>query len=67
MADKPLVTVAVPSFNQGRYLETALASLFAQGLPLEVFVADAGSTPTIRWLCDPTLGGQAPGLAQQGG
>ena len=36
MADKPLVTVAVPSFNQGRYLEAALASLFSQGLPIEV-------------------------------
>ena len=41
---KPMVTVAVPSFNQGRYLEAALASLFSQDVPLEVFVADAGST-----------------------
>lgn len=44
VADQPVVTVAVPSFNQGRYLEAALASLFAQGLPVEVFVADGGST-----------------------
>lgn len=44
VADKPLVTVAVPSFNQGRYLEAALASLFSQDLPIEVFVADAGSS-----------------------
>lgn len=44
MTGHPLVTVAVPSFNQGRYLEAALASLFSQQLPLEVFVADAGST-----------------------
>ena len=40
----PLVTVAVPSFNQGRYLEQALESIFAQGVPVEVFVADGGST-----------------------
>ena len=40
----PLVTVAVPSFNQGRYLEQALASIFEQGVPVEVFVADGGST-----------------------
>ncbi|MCX8018772.1 MAG: glycosyltransferase, partial [Rhodocyclaceae bacterium] len=40
----PLVTIAVPSFNQGRYLETALASIFAQEVPVEVFVLDAGST-----------------------
>lgn len=40
----PLITVAVPSFNQGRYLTDALESIFNQGLPVEVFVADGGST-----------------------
>jgi glycosyltransferase involved in cell wall biosynthesis len=40
----PLITVAVPSFNQGHYLADALASIFAQRLPVEVFVADGGST-----------------------
>jgi glycosyltransferase involved in cell wall biosynthesis len=40
----PIVTVAVPSFNQGRFLEQALASIFEQGLPVEVFVADGGSS-----------------------
>lgn len=40
----PLVTVAVPSFNQGRYLDDALESIFHQGVPVEVFVADGGST-----------------------
>jgi len=39
----PRVTVAVPSHNQGRYLGQALESIFAQGVPVEVFVADAGS------------------------
>lgn len=38
------VTVAVPSFNQGRYLAQALDSILAQDLAAEVFVADAGST-----------------------
>jgi GT2 family glycosyltransferase len=38
------VTVAVPSHNQGQYLEKALESIFAQGIPVEVFVADAGSS-----------------------
>lgn len=44
MAADPLVTIAVPSFNQGRYLGEALASLFQQDVPVEVFVADGGST-----------------------
>lgn len=44
MADKPRVTVAVPSYNHGRYLEASLESIFSQDLPVEVFVADAGSS-----------------------
>lgn len=39
-----LVTVAVPSYNQGRYLDRALASIFEQETDVEVYVADAGST-----------------------
>lgn len=39
----PLITVAVPSLNQGRFLEEALESIFVQDLPVEVFVADGGS------------------------
>lgn len=41
---EPLITIAVPSFNQGQYLDAALASIFAQQLPVEVFVLDGGST-----------------------
>lgn len=41
--EQPLVTVAVPSFNQGRFLGQALASVFAQDVPVEVFVLDGGS------------------------
>jgi glycosyltransferase involved in cell wall biosynthesis len=40
----PLVTVAIPSFNQGRFLAQALDSVLAQELPLEIIVADGGST-----------------------
>ncbi len=39
----PLVTVVVPSYNQGRYLNQALTSIFEQGVPVEVFVMDGGS------------------------
>jgi hypothetical protein len=41
---EPLVTVAVPSFNQGRFLDDALASIFQQEIPVEVFVLDGGSS-----------------------
>jgi glycosyltransferase involved in cell wall biosynthesis len=40
----PLVTIAVPSLNQGRFLGDALDSIFNQAIPVEVFVADGGST-----------------------
>lgn len=40
----PLVTLAVPSLNQGQYLDAALASIFSQPVPVEVFVLDGGST-----------------------
>jgi glycosyltransferase involved in cell wall biosynthesis len=40
----PLITIAVPSFNQGRFLDDALASIFQQQVPVEVFVMDGGST-----------------------
>lgn len=39
----PMVTIAVPSFNQGRFLDQALASIFEQDVPVEVFVLDGGS------------------------
>lgn len=41
---EPLVTIAVPSFNQGRFLDDALASIFRQEVPVEVFVLDGGSS-----------------------
>jgi hypothetical protein len=41
---EPLVTIAVPSLNQGAYLDAALSSIFAQDLPVEVHVLDGGST-----------------------
>lgn len=40
---KPLVTVAVPSFNQGRYIADAFDSILDQHVPVEIFVADGGS------------------------
>lgn len=38
------MTIAVPSFNQGRFLDDALSSIFLQDVAVEVFVVDGGST-----------------------
>jgi glycosyltransferase involved in cell wall biosynthesis len=40
---EPLVTIAVPNLNHGRYLGEALESIFNQGVPVEVVVMDGGS------------------------
>jgi len=39
-----LVTIAIPSFNQGCFLDDALTSIFQQEVPVEVFVLDGGSS-----------------------
>jgi GT2 family glycosyltransferase len=44
----PRVTVAVPSYNQGRFLDATLRSIFAQPVAMEVMLADAGSTDDTR-------------------
>ncbi len=44
MTSAPLVTLAVPSFNQGRFLEQALNSIVQQECPVELFIMDGGST-----------------------
>ncbi len=54
MNSPPLITIAVPSYNQGRFLDEALRSIFEQDLPVEVFLMDGGSvdeTSTVikRW------------------
>src|SRR5258707_12324406 len=44
MAGTRIVTIAVPSYNQSPFLDEALTSIFSQDVPVEVFVADGGST-----------------------
>jgi glycosyltransferase involved in cell wall biosynthesis len=70
---QPRITVVVPSFNQGRYLEAALQSIFSQDLPLEVFVLDGGSIdnsaeiierwrPQLAWARSAPDGGQSAAI-----
>jgi len=45
----PKISIVVPSYNQGRFLEETLLSIINQGYPaLELFVADGGSTDNSR-------------------
>lgn len=44
IATTPKITVAVPSLNQGVFLEQALASIAKQDMPVEIMLADGGST-----------------------
>lgn len=44
MNQEALITVVVPSYNQGQFLEDNLLSIFSQNLPIEVFVIDGGSS-----------------------
>ena len=46
------VTIVIPSLNQGAYLEQALASIFAQGIAVDVRLMDAGSTDCTRQIIE---------------
>lgn len=70
MSDPPLVSIIVPSFNQGRFIRQTLESILAQDYrPLEIIVIDGASTdetvnilrsynntPEVQWLSEPDSG-----------
>jgi glycosyltransferase involved in cell wall biosynthesis len=68
--ERPLVTVIVPSFNQGRFIKETLDSIIGQDYrPIEVLVIDGASTdqtvevlesyrgvPELKWWSEPDHG-----------
>lgn len=69
-AERALVSIIVPSFNQGRFIEETLLSILGQDYrPLEVLVMDGGSSdetveilerfsgsPELSWISEPDKG-----------
>jgi glycosyltransferase involved in cell wall biosynthesis len=66
-ANDPLISIVVPSFNQGAYIGETIRSILEQDYPnIEVIVMDGGSTdstievlrrfPQITWFSEPDLG-----------
>jgi len=70
LTERPLVSIIVPSFNQGRFIRTTIDSILQQSYrPLEVIVVDGGSkdetvsvlesyvdAPELRWTSEPDKG-----------
>lgn len=69
-ASRPLVSIIVPSYNQGRFIAQTIESILAQAYrPLEIVVVDGGSSdetldvlrsfancPELRWSSEPDQG-----------
>jgi len=50
--NEPIITVVIPSFNQGQFLDDALASIFSQNINIEVMLVDGGSTDNTKFVIE---------------
>ncbi len=70
LPDKPIVSIVVPSFNQGKFIRATLDSILNQNYsPLQIIVIDGGSrdetvdvlksfshAPELQWISEPDRG-----------
>jgi glycosyltransferase involved in cell wall biosynthesis len=70
LPERPLLSIVIPSFNQGKYIRATLNSILSQGYrPLQVIVMDGASKdetvdvlrsyagyPELEWTSEPDLG-----------
>jgi glycosyltransferase involved in cell wall biosynthesis len=69
LSDAPLVSIIIPSFNQGRFIRATLDSILSQDYrPLQIVVVDGGSqdetvgilqsydVPELEWISEPDNG-----------
>ena len=53
--NQPIVSVVMPTYNGGKYIGRAVESVFAQKVPLELFVVEDGSTDNTEEVLQPYL------------
>lgn len=57
LPENPLISVIIPCYNHGRYLQEAFESIYSQGYPnIEIIVVDDGSTDNTREVTEKNVG-----------